>query len=74
MGIGVSNGQTHIGQTFTTGQRAPVSGRYDYVRHINGTFCNPSPAERRIPLSKGETFPPHRSCNSGVVWMLAEYI
>jgi len=65
---------TRIGDTFTTGQRAPVSGRYDYVRHTSSTLCAPTYAERRIPLAKGETFPPHRSCGSGVVWKLTEFI
>jgi YjzC-like protein len=64
----------YIGQTYTTGQRAPVSGKYEYVRHTQPTACAPSWAERKIPLSKGETFPPHRSCGSGVVWKLTELI
>jgi hypothetical protein len=64
---------TYIGDTFTTGQRAPVSGVYEYLRHITALSCLPSAAERRIPLSRGEVFPPHRSCQSGVVWRLAEY-
>jgi len=64
---------TNIGQQFTTGQKAPVSGVYSFVRHIDHTQCFASQAERRIPLSEGEVFPPHRSCGKGVVWALAQY-
>ncbi|MCK4387566.1 MAG: YjzC family protein [Dehalococcoidia bacterium] len=60
-----------IGDTFRTGEKAPVSGDYEYVRHIDTTTtCTPTPEERQITLSKGETFPPHRSCNKGVIWKL----
>ena len=66
---------TTIGSEFRTGEKAPVSGRYDFVRHASpATACHPTPAERRIPLSKGETFPPCRSCKTGAVWRLAETI
>ncbi len=57
----------------TTGQRAPHSGIYRYVRHTNGSRCTPTPAEMEIPLSQGEVAPPHRSCNAGVVWQLSRY-
>lgn len=60
-----------IGDTFRTGEKAPVSGDYDYVQHIDSTGCTPTPAERQITLSAGETFPPHRSCNKGVIWRLS---
>lgn len=63
-----------IGDTFTTGERASASGKYEYVRHTSPTACAPSYAERKIPLAKGERFPPHRSCGSGVVWKLTELI
>lgn len=64
--------QYYIGQEFRTGEKAPVSGIYTYVRHINSTYCVPTDNERTIPLSKGETFPPHRSCNQGVIWRLSQ--
>ena len=54
----------------TTGQKAPTSGVYGYVRHMNGSVCRPTQAEMEIPLSVGEVAPPHRSCNAGVVWRL----
>lgn len=59
-----------VGDTFKTGEKATVSGDYDYVQHIDATGCLPTPEERRISLSKGETFPPHRSCSKGVIWRL----
>ena len=57
----------------TTGQKAPISGVYAYVRHLNRVGCTPTPNEREIPLSAGEVAPPHRSCNASVVWRLARY-
>ncbi len=68
-----SRSQVPIGSQYTTGQKAPVSGVYAYVRHTDNTYCLPTPAEARIPLSKDETFPPHRRCGKGVVWQLALY-
>lgn len=32
----------------TTGQKAPVSGVYAYVRHINRVGCNPTPSEIEV--------------------------
>jgi hypothetical protein len=64
-----------IGSEYRTGEKAPVSGRYDFVRHTSSaSSCSPTPAERRIPLSQGETFPPCRSCKTGAVWRLVEKI
>lgn len=62
----------NVGDTFRTGETAPDTGRYDFLRHIDSNpNCTPTPEERSIRLSRGETFPPHRSCNKGVVWRLA---
>lgn len=60
---------------YRTGEQAPVSGVYGFVRHITERFprCVPTPAEQEIPLSKGERFPPHKSCGQGVVWRLVRY-
>jgi YjzC-like protein len=63
-----------LGSEYRTGEKAPDSGRYDFVRHTTTNSCSPTPAERRIPLSKGETFPPCRSCRTGAVWRLVEKI
>ena len=65
--------RAQIGDTFKTGQRAPVSGIYQYVRHLTPTTCTPTVEEREIPLSAGEVFPPHRSCSAGVLWKLIRY-
>jgi hypothetical protein len=54
---------------YVTGQKAPTSGVYEYVRHTDGPpYCTPTANERYIPLSAGETFPPHKSCEKGVIW------
>ena len=63
-----------LGSEYRTGEKAPISGRYDFVRHTTPSSCSPTPAERRIPLSVGETFPPCRSCRTGAVWRLVEKI
>lgn len=63
-----------IGSTYRTGENAPVRGLYDYVRHIDATGCIPTLEERQITLDKGRTFPPHRSCNKGVIWKLTRVL
>ena len=63
-----------LGSEYRTGEKAPISGRYDFVRHTTAVSCQPTSAERRIPLSLGETFPPCRSCRTGAVWRLVEKI
>jgi YjzC-like protein len=61
---------TQVGSTYKTGEKAPVSGVYRFVRHTDGT-THATPAEQRIPLSKGETFPPCRSGDGkGAIWTL----
>ena len=64
---------TSIGQNFKTGETAPVSGVYRLVKHIDGTVCTASPDQQHIPLTKGETFPPCRKDNKGVIWSLERY-
>ncbi len=64
--------KTTVGQTFNTGENAPVSGVYAFVGHIDGSTCYVSDAQREIPLTKGEKFPPHGGrCNKGVIWRLS---
>jgi hypothetical protein len=61
-------GQTQSSE-YVTGEKAPFSGRYGYVRHTQpGVYCQPTLDEMEIRLTLGERFPPHRSCNQGVVW------
>ena len=69
------SGQVAIGSTFHTGQKAPVSGVYAFVKHLDDSACSSvSQAEREIPLSKDETFPPHVKCGGkAVVWKLVRY-
>ncbi|TAL05620.1 MAG: YjzC family protein [Chloroflexota bacterium] len=61
------------GQEFTTGQVCPQSGVYAYVGHSSGYGCSVTPAQREIPLSKGETFPPISGCGHAARWRLVRY-
>jgi hypothetical protein len=49
---------------FQLGRRTET---YTFVKHIGTVSCNPTQDERRIPLSAGETFPPRKSCRTGVI-------
>ena len=62
----------YIGSEYQTGQRAPVSGVYRFVRMLTG-FCVITSGAREIPLAKGEAFPPIRGCHGSVVWQLVRY-
>ncbi|MFQ6134256.1 MAG: YjzC family protein [Nitrososphaerales archaeon] len=62
-----------VGDRFRTGEAAPASGEYEYVQHIDSYGCEPTQYERRVTLSKGERFPPHKSCSRSVVWRLTYY-
>jgi hypothetical protein len=55
-----------IGDTFQTGKICPVSGVYHNMTHSH------TPGQDKIPLSKGETFPPCRGCPVAVTWKLVE--
>ncbi len=57
---------------YKTGDKAPQSANYAFVRYTDGT-TSPSPTteEKRIYLTTGETFPPIRSCNKGAYWQKA---
>ncbi|MCZ7539598.1 MAG: YjzC family protein [Anaerolineae bacterium] len=56
---------------YKTGDTAPQTGRYEFVRYTDGTTTPPPTAEERvIPLTKGKTFPPIRSCNKAAWWKL----
>lgn len=54
---------------YKTGEEAPHTGRYEFVRYVDGT-TTPSPTrdERIIPLERGEVFPPIRSANKACYW------
>jgi len=54
---------------YKTGEVAPHTGQYEFVRYTDGTtFPSPTAEERIIPLSKGEVFPPIRSANKACYW------
>lgn len=54
---------------YKTGDKAPQTGRYRFVRYTdNTTSPAPTQEERVISLTRGETFPPIRSCNKGAYW------
>lgn len=56
---------------FHTGQTNTVSGDFEFDGYMDGTW-SPSPTvnEQVIPLSRGETFPPIRSCDKACYWRL----
>jgi hypothetical protein len=56
---------------YKTGEKADVSGTYDFVQYVDGT-TTPAPTanERTIYLSRGETFPPIHSCDKAAYWRL----
>lgn len=58
---------------YKTGEEAPQSGTYEYDGPINNRVsCEPTQEEKVIPLSKGEKFPPVKSCDKrgGAFWKL----
>ena len=56
-----------------TGQQCHVSGVYTFDGYTDGTdYPPPTPEERRIPLSRLETFPPIRSSGKSCWWCLTE--
>ena len=60
-----------IGDRFKDGQICDTSGSYAFDGYVDGTSTPaPTSEERVIPLSKGGTFPPVRSCNKGAWWKL----
>ncbi|AGA28057.1 YjzC family protein [Singulisphaera acidiphila] len=62
-----------VGSAYHTGEKVPVSGRYEFVRHSNpDSHCEPPAEAQSIPLSQGEAFPPCRSCSARSVWSLVE--
>ncbi|MGQ9780444.1 MAG: YjzC family protein [Bacillota bacterium] len=46
---------------YKTGGKAPFTGNYDFVMHLDGTTKCTSD-ERKIHLEKDKPFPPHKSC------------
>ncbi|SIO56140.1 hypothetical protein SAMN05444166_5190 [Singulisphaera sp. GP187] len=64
-----------VGSVYHTGEKAPVSGRFEFVRHGNpDSHCEPKAEEQSIALAQGEALPPCRSCAARTVWSLAEIL
>lgn len=67
--------QTLTKTRFKTGETCQTSGRYRFDGYTDGTsYPSPTSEEREIPLSRGETFPPIRSCNKACWWVLVSRI
>ena len=62
-----------VGAIFSTGQKAPVSGIYEYLRHVKDTTCYVTMEERYSSQPKNAVLPPHRFCKRDVVWRLLLY-
>jgi hypothetical protein len=63
-----------VGAAFVTGQKAPVTGLYNFIGHAgssDGCNCRAKSEECEIALSQGDTFPSHWSCGENVVWQLS---
>ncbi len=54
---------------YKTGQKAPRTSTYAWVCYTDGTQVPlPTKEEMSIRLTRGETFPPIRSCNKAAYW------
>lgn len=57
---------------YRTGETCPRSAVYRFDGYTDGSATPaPSPEEREIPLSSGETFPPIRSSGKACYWVFA---
>ncbi|NVB40911.1 YjzC family protein [Pseudenhygromyxa sp. WMMC2535] len=56
---------------YKTSDQCATSGQYAFKKYVDGTTTpSPTQEERVIPLTRGETFPPIRSCNKAAYWSL----
>lgn len=56
---------------YKTGEKAEVSGYYDFVSYVDGsTTPAPTANERTIYLTRDERFPPINSCDKAAYWRL----
>jgi hypothetical protein len=60
---------------YHTGELAAYSGSFKLPRHdlrflkrLRKSNFSPKSTERRVPLSKGDPFPPCRNGNTNVIW------
>lgn len=52
-----------------TGETCTFSGHYKFAGHTDGSIgCHPTLDESDIPMYKGNTFPPIKSCGKGAYW------
>jgi YjzC-like protein len=57
---------------YKTGEKCEKKGTYDFDGYVDGTWLpSPTADEKRIPMDKGDTFPPIRSANKGCWWKFA---
>jgi hypothetical protein len=57
---------------YKTGDKAPEKGEYKFVRFVNSSVnCTPTTNERSIPMDRGDTFPPIKTCNAAAWWRKA---
>ncbi len=63
-----------IGDRYKTGEESPANANYDWDGYTDGTrYPSPTADEKRIPLDRGDVFPPVRSCNKGAYWKMSSY-
>jgi len=56
-----------------TGEKAEVSGLYAHIGSPDGkSACSPTKEEQIIPLDKGDTAPPVKSCQEPALWKLVK--
>ena len=54
-----------------TGEICIVSGTYKWNGHSDGSIsCGVTHNEYTIPMTRGNPFPPTRSCEKGAFWVL----
>lgn len=60
-------------EVLKTGEITEISGNYAHAGSPDGkTSCNPTPEEKIIPLERGDTAPPVKSCAEPALWKLVK--
>ena len=55
--------------TYKTGEKAPKTQNYYWVKYTDGTTTpSPTSEEKTIPLDKWDTFPPINSSDKWAIW------
>jgi len=63
-----------LGERYKTGELSPANANYDWDGYSDGSrYPAPTAEEMKITLSKGEVFPPIRSCDKGAYWKMKSY-